>query len=137
VTEDELIAIILNQSAPPEPSEFIIDGDFPDPNVAWTLGAGWTISGGQATNSGATGNLSQPMVQPLTLGNTYRVTFDFTDAPAEVFVRFSGAVAQNVSGITTTPFDETFVASSANTTFAIVNPDGEAFSVDNVSVVPA
>jgi hypothetical protein len=136
VTEDELIAIILNQSAPPEPSEFIINGTFAT-DTDWTKGAGWTIAAGAATNSGATGSLSQTMVQPLTLGNTYRVTFDFTDAPAEVFVRFSGAVAQNVSGITTTPFDETFVASSANTTFAIVNPDGEAFSVDNVSVVPA
>jgi hypothetical protein len=122
----------------PEPPEFFVGGDFASAD-GWTLGAGWSIAAGAATNSGAVGNITRPLVQALIQGNSYIASFSFTDAPAEVFFRLSGGAvgSQSIGGIATTPFSVEFVAAEAWEVGGVANPDGEEFSIDDLSLVPA
>lgn len=69
----------LSSRGPSGPSygpELITNGDFSAGGTGWITGGGWTISGGQAVGATATDQVAQ--IPVFTVGQTYRVTFDYT-----------------------------------------------------------
>ena len=58
--------------------EIVLNGGF-DSDTQWAKGSGWTISGGKATKAaGSPSTLSQNIVNAVTAGKVYRVTFAVT-----------------------------------------------------------
>jgi hypothetical protein len=147
MTEDELVAIILNATppGPPEPSEFITNGAFAD-GTDWAITAGWTIAVGVATNTlvGGTRRLSQnfgALVQPLVTGNNYVATFDCVAVDQELNVFVGVGVAVNaiygafpVTGPISIPF--TAADDATTITFSVSAGGSTGLTIDNVSLVP-
>jgi hypothetical protein len=61
--------------------ELVTNGTF-DTDTAWTKGAGWTISGGSASVSGASSASDLGQIISVTDGLLYAVTFDVTSISA-------------------------------------------------------
>ena len=109
-------------------SEEIVNGDFAtDSN--WNKGTGWSIANGSA-NSDGTNNYDQlRQTNILTIGNSYKLTFDLTYISGLVkFTTPSVDSEYNSSG----SYTLNFIADSANVVFTAWG----AFtgSIDNVSV---
>ena len=63
----------------PDTSELITNGTF-DADTDWAKGTGWTITGGKAVATAATGILIQSITnKPLTDDKTYQVMFTVSD----------------------------------------------------------
>ena len=60
--------------------EKIVDGDFPLPNVNWTLNTGWTIPIGGSADCDGTQSATSGLIQGsvFTSGNSYKLSFDIT-----------------------------------------------------------
>ena len=118
---------VLNGNFSQEGIELITNGDFAtDSN--WNKGAGWTISGGSA-NSDGTNNYDQlTQNNVLTIGKSYKLTFDLTYISGALRTHPSIDVEYNSSG----NYTLYFVASATNLIFTTWG----AFtgSIDNVSV---
>lgn len=109
--------------------EMVTNGGF-DADVSWTKGAGWTISGGVASNSapGATSNLSQN--DGLVAGRLYEVTFTSIVSAGTVAV-YTGTTFGGGFSVSGTYTRKIIAAGTGNLTFQA----NAAFvgSIDNVS----
>ncbi|MEE9222974.1 MAG: putative phage tail protein [Nitrosomonadaceae bacterium] len=111
--------------------ESILNGSF-DTGASWTLGTGWTISGGTANKaSGVASDLEQDITSVT--GELYVVGYEISN-------RTAGSVTADVGGTDgdtnseNGTFEELIVGGSSDTDFRIqadANFDG---SIDNVSV---
>lgn len=116
--------------------ELVTNGDFTSA-ASWSLGVGWSISGGVATKTAGTADdLAQSI--SLTAGKTYCVTFTITRTAGFFRMRFLGGTAVQSAA---------FSASGTYTVFLLavagninVNAYGDAAfagTVDNISVTEA
>ena len=112
-------------------SELVTNGTF-DTDSNWTKGAGWTISGGVASCSGGSANLTQSV--SATVGTTYRVSFTIT-------AYNSGAIRTTCNTISSQDYNSvgTFVnffkITSITSGQILLDPRGTFDgSIDNVSV---
>ena len=111
-------------------SEEVTNGDFAT-DTDWTKQAGWTISGGKANASAATGLLYQTMT--TTVSTIYKIEYTISNYVSGTYnFLLKGAVTPNFSGNGTFTVYLTS-GGNANANFII---DGSAFtgSIDNVSV---
>ena len=118
---------VLNGNFSQEGSELVTNGDFAT-DSDWTKGNGWTINGGEA-NSDGTNNYDQlTQNNVLTIGKSYKLTFDLTYISGALRTHPSIDVEYNSSG----NYTLYFVASATNLIFTTWG----AFtgSIDNVSV---
>jgi hypothetical protein len=124
--------------------EKIVDGDFPLPNVNWTLNSGWTIPVGGSADWATLGS-NNPITQSLTFATdkSYKVTFTIANVvgtPVRILIRNQGDVNQDITASWEDFDDGTFtyyfVSSSNNTSINIYGRDdvGDSFSLSNVSV---
>lgn len=111
--------------------ELTTNGGF-DSDSAWTKGAGWTISGGVASQnrSVGTGALTQAITsQPA---GTYRCTFTVTSiTSAGVWI---AAGAPGATRTSTGTYSEDLVSGSDVTAIEFYSSGTGSFSIDNVSV---
>ena len=110
-------------------SELVTNGNF-DNNSDWSLGSGWSISGGLAVGTSASGNLQQNI--GAVAGKKYKLTFNVTAyTSGSLSVDLGGASAQTTSSVGLKTFNFT-ATSTGNLRFY-----GGSFSgsIDNVSVV--
>lgn len=118
--------------------ELVTNGDFSAGSTGWSLGAGWSISGGVASaTSSSSGLLATPA--PLTVGKVYRVTFSIvseTTAGAGVSVYVgggSGTVGKARMGVGT--YTETLMCTTSTGLAFYGRGTGTwAGSIDNISV---
>jgi hypothetical protein len=128
-------------AAEEEPAQFITNGGFAA-DTNWTKGAGWTIAAGVAANSGAAGTLSQDfgaLVAALINGNSYVLTFDLVNVVGgDITATLTGGAGSQVFTASATGLvTHNITATDARTMLAIRSVDGDAITVDNVSLVPA
>ena len=119
---------VSNGNFSQEGSELVTNGDFAT-DSDWNKGTGWSIANGSA-NSDGTNNYDQlRQTNILTIGNSYKLTFDLTYISGLVkFTTPSVDSEYNSSG----SYTLNFIADSANVVFTAWG----AFtgSIDNVSV---
>jgi hypothetical protein len=125
-----------------EPAEFIENGEF-DSSDGWTLGAGWTIAGGVASNDGTTGVLSRALVQPLIAGNNYVLEFSYLGTTITTLEVLLSGDSNQVVYSDTPPEDVVvvpFTADFANTTINIRDTIGGGLpemAFEYFSITPA
>lgn len=114
--------------------ELVTNGDFASDTV-WTKEAGWTISGGVASQAGdaSARGISEPIT--LVAGRAYAVTYTVTRTAGSVYPMFTGGstvwgVTRSASGT----YTDTIVASAGNATLRIEAAAGFIGSIDNISV---
>jgi hypothetical protein len=111
------------------------NGDFSQGTTAWSLGAGWSVSGGVAERSAQTvvAHLSQSF--PFEAGATYRITFEILSLSGNsVRVGMNGgpfSANQTVAGL----FQADLTAGSSKTTLMISPNVGTAIRLRNVVMV--
>ena len=116
-------------------SELVTNGTF-DTSSDWTLGTGWTITGGEATAATAPGsNLDQSLT--TTAGKYYVVEYSITSyTSGDIRFRFTGVA--NINGVLRSSvgtFSEVVFASSVNNVLRFTDAGGGfTGSIDNVSV---
>lgn len=121
--------VLLLSKRNSSPLEMVTNGTF-DTDSNWNKGTGWSISGGKAVGTAASGNLWQDA--GLTNGTTYRVTYTISNINAS-------AIRCNLGGGIGTPrstngtFTENIV-SSVNS-LVTFDPSGNfTGDLDDVSV---
>lgn len=115
-------------------SELILNGDF-STTSDWTLGTGWSITGGVAsfTSAAVAASITQPVT--LTAGKVYAITFTATRSAGTLTPRFTGGT--NVSGTAITSsgtFTQYLISQTGNTTLDFLASISFAGTIDNVSV---
>ena len=115
-------------------SELVSCGDFAcaDPNAEWTEGTGWTISGGKATHTGATGNLSQDVGIG---GKAIFLTFDILSIADGVCNVYDISNATTYASFSTTGTKTLYFQSVSNSIGFRSNSTN--VSIDNISVKEA
>jgi hypothetical protein len=112
-----------------EGADKVTDGDFPLPNVNWTVATGWAIAGNEATCSSGNSSLTQDVSAEI--GKQYKVTFDIsTFTSGTLYTDLGGASGQT----TTTTGSKTFYFTATST--GLLRFYGGAFrgSIGNVIV---
>ncbi len=112
-------------------SELVANGTF-DTDSNWTKGTGWTISGGVASCSGGSANLTQSV--SATVGTTYRVSFTITAYNSgAIRTTFNTISSQDYNSVGT--FVDFFKITSITSGQILLDPRGTFDgSIDNVSV---
>jgi surface protein len=122
-------------------SELVTDGDFPTPNLNWSVVTGWVVSGGSANYDDTTnGQLSQAI--SLSAGN-YKLSFNISNSSGSGARIWIGNSTGNVSYTdgtyeyyTNGNYSLYITVPSNQTTLAFWgNTQGSSFSIDNVSLV--
>jgi hypothetical protein len=114
--------------------ELVTNGDFAT-DSDWNKNSSWTISGGVATLTTPTGNISLTQAVTPAAGSVYKVVFTLLGRTAgDLFIRLGGNT--NLAGTFTTNTTHTFYVTAENTNALLsfiptANFDG---SIDNVSV---
>jgi len=110
--------------------ELVTNGTF-DTDSDWTLGTGWSISGGQLVATSATGSAFQ--IVSLTGGKVYQLSVENT---ANIQIRIIGGTGQSIgyySGVDANRELFTFTAGAGSTLEIVANGTTTGF-IDNVSV---
>lgn len=116
--------------------ELVTNGTF-DTDSDWTKGAGWTISGGQASHVAGSATLISQTVS-LTLGKVYKATCDVVSVSGGTgSLQFrSGGTTTGVTldaGQAGTTVEVLYVA-EGNTQIAVFAGSGTNITIDNISV---
>ena len=112
------------------PEQLVINGAF-DIDSDWIKGPGWTISGGVASHSsGLNAMLNQPGI--LTVGKTYKITYDITSYTSGDVVPFTGNFGTNASAVGS--YTDILVATLTDLKFNASSVNDFSGSIDNISV---
>ena len=121
-------------------SEEITNGDFAT-DSDWIKQSSWTISNGTANYDGiSTGNYLRQSWSPLTIGKTYRMTFDISDGSAYLQIRSGTSLlfeGLNIAlyGTGSHVIEAKAISNLDNLRiYAYTSGGGTSFSIDNVSV---
>lgn len=112
--------------------ELVKNGGF-DWDVAWTKGAGWTISAGAAHASNPNSTIAQAL--SMIVGRSYDITFTVSNYVSGTVRPFCGSGAGGTSRSANGTFTETLTCTT-NTTLSINGGATFVGDIDNVSVVP-
>jgi hypothetical protein len=119
-----------------EQPNLLTNGTF-DTNSDWTLGTGWSISGGKASCDGSQVSGTQLYQTPITFTNskTYKVVFTCTIESGNLDARLQGSGA-TVTGdaVTTSGTYTQYLVSTGNISFRMRGNTDFIGSIDNVSV---
>lgn len=135
MTEDELIAIINNATPPVVYPEL-----WPQPvfaaSTGLTLGATWSVSGGEAINSGTFSNLDGLLEEAIVPGAIYRLVVTYTGFGDGLSAFLVGVSTQGLGPVASgSPTTVDFPASaSANTSLRFANLDDGAGALQAVSL---
>ena len=117
--------------------ELVTNGNFSQGTTGWTLGSGWSVSGGRAnidgTNAGSS-LLTLTAGVAATAGKIYKVSFTYSSTTGRL--RFNPAVG-NSTALMTSGTSGTFTAylTAVDGTCVIQAPDANTVAwVDNISV---
>jgi len=122
----ELYAVV---PVPTEGADVIVDGDFPLPNVNWTVASGWDIADNEATCSSGNSTLSQDVSAEI--GKQYKVTVNITEYTSGIlYIDLGGSSAQTF----TSTGNKTFYLTTTST--GLLRFYGGSFrgSISNISV---
>jgi hypothetical protein len=112
----------------------LINGDFSQGSVGWTLAAGVTVENSQLNFNATSGVLVSQEMPPLVVGKWYVVEFDLVSYTSGT-PRFYYGVTQYPSISTVTGRKKYIVSPTGNGNFGFTCiSSGAVFSVDNVSV---
>lgn len=118
------------RSGPVSSPELVTNGDFANGATGWGLGAGWSVSGGVAVGTSASGNLTQ-IVAPSPVGKAYLVSLT-------IVTRSAGSIVPQIGGSTVTlsaPGSYSFVLTPTLNDPVLYIP-GASFTgtIDNISI---
>jgi len=120
--------LVSNGDFSQEGSELITNGDFAT-DSDWSKGTGWSIGDGVATHTGSQSLLAQYNI--ITIGKSYRISFDLTNADDSNYVRLISSQYPNGGDYKT---DGTHVVyTSTNIAHFWIYGIGDV-TIDNVSV---
>ena len=113
----------------------VTNGTF-DADTNWTKGTGWTISGGVASFSSATGSDLTQTGLSFAANTTYKLSFNMTQVSGGGFRFVVDTTGSFVSGYFSTTASHTFLfsAGAASTRLRLGPLGGASFSVDNVAI---
>ena len=121
-------------------SELITNGDFAT-DSDWIKQSSWTISNGTANYDGiSSGNYLRQSWSPLTIGKTYRMTFDISDGSAYLQIRSGTSLLFEGLNIVLYGTGSHVIEAKAISNldnlriYAYTSGGGTSFSIDNVSV---
>jgi len=128
-TDDDVTnGIIHDQNNPGYGADLITNGTF-DTDSDWTKETGWTISGGVASHSsGANAMLYQTSI--LTVGKTYKITYDITSYTSGNINVYTGNWGTNRSAVGS--YTEYLVAKYTWLKFNASSANDFVGSIDNV-----
>jgi len=120
--------------------ELVTNGDFAtDSN--WIKQSSWTISNGAANYDGiSSGNYLRQSWSPLTIGKTYRMTFDISDGSAYLQIRSGTSLLFEGLNIVLYGNGSHVIEAKAISNldnlriYAYTSGGGTYFSIDNISV---
>ena len=122
-------------------SEEIVNGDFSNGSANWIKQSSWTISNGTANYDGiSSGNYLRQSWSPLTIGKTYRMTFDISDGSAYLQIRSGTSLLFEGLNIVLYGTGSHVIEAKAISNldnlriYAYTSGGGTSFSIDNVSV---
>ena len=117
-------------------AELVTNGDFSGGSTGWTLGTGWTISGGVASFSAGAGAELIQTGRNFAANTTYKITFDMTQVSGGGFRFVVDTTGSFVSSYFTTTASHTLVFSvgATSTRLRLGALGGANFSIDNISV---
>jgi hypothetical protein len=111
-------------------SELVTNGTF-DSDTGWTKGAGWTISGGAASNDGTINAIYQP--KAIEAGKLYACTVDITFNSAGVaYWRLGNTTNIGVMSVDETSYTQYLVGSADGNYIGIFTNTN--ITIDNISV---
>ena len=121
---------VLNSIKPAQylGEELVTNGSF-DADIDWYKTAGWTIANGVATHTGTQSLIGQ--VNILTIGKTYKISFDLSNADGSNYVRL--LTSQYPNGANYTSDGTITVYTTTNITPLYIYGVGN-ITIDNVSV---
>lgn len=134
----------VNQQGLIETPEFIIggekvtNGDFSDGANDWTLGTGWSVSGGKAECIGNASHTTLTQSEAFVGGKTYKVTFDIVVDSGNFVIQLLGGGSDSGNTISSTQnkYTEYIKASANRSSFGIRSNDGNGIgSIDNISII--
>ena len=112
--------------------EQILDGDFPLPNVNWTLGTGWSILSNEAIFSGTAHAQLKPTITVLEVGKSYKLTFDATVDEGSFKVQSGTDLITSSEGGS---FEKYFVCTNITISWARASVGVQNdFTISNVSI---
>lgn len=111
--------------------ELITNGGF-DTNSDWSVGTGWSISGGEAIALNTNGNLEQ-FVSGVNGGKTYRITFDYIYTSGNTVLYAFGNNLGSLQTTQTYSFTTTGTGATTKLQFYGVGTNLNA-TIDNISV---
>lgn len=112
-------------------TNIVTNGTFAS-TTGWTLGTGWSVSGGKLVGTGVTGGASASHVNAVA-GKRYRVTFTLDSTTAgSVFMNIGGKFTEYVSTPGVHVID---VEAASSTAVEFKSTDGFSGVIDNLSVV--
>ena len=116
-------------------TDVIVNGTFAS-DTAWTKGTGWTISGGTAVASSASGAL-RPSTPPLTARTCYVVTYTTTRSGGNLTLNNAASTLINhgPARSSNATFTEYLTSVSTNVNFGFVSSNFSG-TLDNVSAKP-
>ena len=112
-------------------SNIVTNGGF-DTDSNWSKGAGWTISGGKASNDGSTGNLTQSGI--LIVGEQYEITVTVSDYVSGSVQVTAGAQFHGSSSILSANGTYTLIQTCSPTTSLFLVSSSFNGKIDNVTV---
>lgn len=114
-------------------AELVTNGDFSSGSTGWTLGAGWSIVGGAASNDGSGAGQLRQTGLTYVAGKTYKITFAATVAASAVNVVMETTNIGVVSSSGSYTFYFTANANAFNRIYFQPN-GGYIGTIDNISV---
>ena len=121
-------------------SELVTNGDFAT-DTNWIKQSSWTINNGAANYDGiSSGNYLRQSWSPLTIGKTYRMTFDISDGSAYLQIRSGTSLLFEGINIVLYGTGSHVIEAKAISNldnlriYAYTSGGGTSFSIDNVSV---
>ena len=133
IVERSIVGVHDANFVHPIGDEEVSNGSFDTDLSDWTVGAGWSASGGKAVFDGL-GFSPIRTNAGLVTGKTYKVTFDLDITSGNVIVQLGGATNTFDTSATHTFYDTATANIGFDSFVSLYSSQASNFSIDNVSV---
>lgn len=112
------------------PRNIVINGTF-DTNTIWTVGTGWSITGGQAVATASAAGQAMTQSIPMTIGKAYIITYTITVTAGSI--KSQAGTANGATQTASGTYTDTLIC-TGNTTLSFTDVTIFSGTLDNVTV---